>query len=73
VVRIESASTKQWNAVRSGSSYASQSDLPLTFGIGQDPVVTSLQIEWPSGVKQKFANIQPNQAILVDETRGIVK
>ncbi len=31
VVRIESASGKQWNMVRSGSSYCSQSDLPLTF------------------------------------------
>ena len=73
VVRIESASGKQWNAVRSGSSYASQSDLPLTFGIGQDPVITSIQVEWPSGTKQTFANIKPNQAIVVDETKGIVK
>ena len=72
-VRIESASGKQWNTVRSGSSYASQSDLPLTFGIGQDPVITSVQVEWPSGIKQKFANIQPNQAVVVDETKGIVK
>ena len=72
VVRIESASGKQWNAVRSGSSYASQSDLALTFGLAQDPMVTSIQVEWPSGTKQKFANVQPNQAILIDETKGIV-
>jgi hypothetical protein len=72
-VRIESASGKQWNTVRSGSSYASQSDLALTFGIGQDPAVTSIEVEWPSGTKQKFANIQPNQAIVVDETKGILK
>jgi hypothetical protein len=73
VVRIESASGKQWNAVRSGSSYASQSDLALTFGIGQDAMINSMQVEWPSGLKQKFANIQPNQAIVVDETKGMVK
>jgi enediyne biosynthesis protein E4 len=72
VVRIESASGKQWNAVRSGSSYASQSDLALTFGIAQDQMVTSVQVEWPSGTKQKFANIQPNQAIVIDEAKGIL-
>ena len=36
VVRIESTSGKQWNTVRSGSSYCSQSDLALTFGLGKD-------------------------------------
>ena len=72
VVRIESASGKQWSTVHSGSSYASQSDLALTFGIGQDPVITSLQVEWPSGTKQSFANVQPNQAIIVDEAKGIL-
>ena len=34
VMRIESASGKQWNVVRSGSSYCSQSDLAVTFGLG---------------------------------------
>jgi hypothetical protein len=72
LVRIESASGKQWNTVRSGSSYASQSDLALTFGIGQDPMVTSLQVEWPSGTKQKFANVPPNQSIVIDEAKGIL-
>jgi hypothetical protein len=72
VVRIESASGKQWSTVHSGSSYASQSDLALTFGIGQDPVVTSVQVEWPSGTKQKFANVQPNRSVVIDEAKGIL-
>jgi hypothetical protein len=72
-VAIVSASGKQWNVVRSGSSYASQSDLALVFGLGQDPVVTSIEVTWPSGVKQKFANVAANQFITIDETRGILK
>ena len=72
-VAIASASGKQWNMVRSGSSYASQSDLALIFGLGQDPVVTSIEVAWPSGTKQKFANVATNQFITIDETRGIVK
>jgi hypothetical protein len=40
VVRVESAGGKQWNVVRSGSSYASQSDLAVTFGLAKDATVT---------------------------------
>lgn len=72
VVRIESAGGKQWNAVRSGSSYASQSDLALTFGLGKDTVVTSISVEWPSGTKQSFKNISANKMVTIDEARGIV-
>jgi enediyne biosynthesis protein E4 len=72
-VAITSASGKQWNVVRSGSSYASQSDLALVFGLGQDPVVTSLDVTWPSGTRQKFAGVAANQFITIDETRGILK
>ena len=71
VVRIESASGKQWHTVRSGSSYCSQSDLALTFGLGNDPQVTSLEIEWPSGTRQKLTNIAANQFITVEEGKGI--
>ena len=67
-IAITSASGKQWNVVRSGSSYASQSDLALVFGLGQDPVVKSIEVTWPSGTKQKFANVPANQFITIDET-----
>src|ERR1700689_5395388 len=56
-VAITSASGKQWNVVRSGSSYASQSDLALVFGLRQDPIVNSIEVTWPSGTTQKFANV----------------
>jgi hypothetical protein len=72
VVRIESASGKQWNTVHSGSTYASQSDLALTFGLAQDSVVKSISVEWPSGTKQSFSNVNANQFITIDETKGII-
>ena len=71
VVRIESAGGKQWNVVRSGSSYCSQSDLSLTFGLGADTVVTNIEVSWPSGAKQQFKNVAANQRILLDEGRGL--
>jgi enediyne biosynthesis protein E4 len=72
VVRVESASGKQWNMVRSGSSYCSQSDLALTFGLGADVKAARLEVEWPSGVKQQFTDLAANQFLKVQEDRGII-
>ena len=72
VVRVQSASGKQWSMVRSGSSYASQSDLAQTFGLGQDPVVQAIDVEWPSGVKDHAANVKPNQIVVIEEGKGMV-
>ena len=69
-VRIESASGKQWNTVRSGSSYCSQSDLALTFGLGKD-TAASVQVEWPSGSKQQIGKVAADQFLAIDEARGI--
>jgi hypothetical protein len=71
VVRVVSNSGSQWNMVRSGSSYCSQSDLALTFGLGND-TSASLEIEWPSGTRQRFANVAANQRIKIEESRGMV-
>ena len=72
VVRVTSKSGKQWNMVRSGSSYCSQSDLALTFGLGSDPAVETIEIAWPSGEKQKLGGMAANQFLTIDETAGIV-
>ena len=71
VVRIQSAQGKQWSVVRSGSSYCSQSDLPLTFGLGKDTVVSAVDIEWPSGAKDHLTNVAANQFLTIEEGKGI--
>ncbi len=60
--------------VKSGSSYLSQSQLRLTFGLGKpDPSKRiSLKILWPAGDKQIIRNIKPNQYITVEEGKGII-
>ena len=73
VVRVEGSAGKQSDMMRSGGSYCSQSDLALTFGLGRDEKATSLQIDWPSGVKQKFSGVSANQFLTIDEIKGIVK
>ena len=63
VVRVTSASGSQRRMVRSGSSYASQSELPLTFGLGPDAVAEAVEVAWPSGATQRFADIAANQRV----------
>jgi hypothetical protein len=72
IVRVESASGKQWSTVHTGGSYCSQSELALHFGLAKDPVVKTIDIEWPSGARQKLANVPVNQFVTIDEARGIV-
>ena len=72
VVRVESAGGKQWSVVRSGSSYASQSDLAVTFGLAKDAAVTAVDVEWPSGTKDHIVNLKANQFITVEEGKGVV-
>ncbi len=60
--------------VKTGSSYLSQSELPLTFGLGkpQNGKTASMTIEWPSGKKDMIPDIKPNQFVTVQEGNGIV-
>ena len=60
--------------VKSGSSYLSQSELPLTFGLGKPDPSNQARIEivWPSGHKDVIAGVKPNQFITVQEGKGII-
>lgn len=60
--------------VHGGSSYLSQSEFPLTFGLGHpgsNPTV-GLQIAWPRGKKESFNSVKANQALTIEEGKGIV-
>ena len=60
--------------VRTGSSYVSQAELPLTFGLGkpEEGVTLTLEITWPGGQKDRIADIKPNQSIVVQESKGVI-
>jgi hypothetical protein len=67
VARVISAGGTQWQTVHSGSSYCSASDLALTFGLGKDAAATTIEIEWPSGTRQKLTNVPANQHLVIKE------
>jgi hypothetical protein len=66
---VESASGGQMQEVHSGSSYCSQSDLALTFGLGQDDVAKSVVVYWPSGHVDRLSDVRANQFKVVTESR----
>ena len=72
VARIDYAGGKQWQMLRSGSGYLSQSELVLPFGLGQETKVSSARIEWPSGKVDQLKDIAAGQTITVEEGKGIV-
>ncbi len=74
VLMKSSNGARQFALVKTGSSYLSQSELPLTFGLGkpEDDKSISLEINWPSGQKQSISGIKPNQFLTVQEEKGVV-
>jgi enediyne biosynthesis protein E4 len=71
VVRIFRHGTAQSQMVKTGSSYLSQSELPLTFGLGKDDSIDRLVIEWPSGRTEDYKNLRAGRAYECIETKGI--
>jgi hypothetical protein len=63
---------RQMREVMSGSSYYSQSDLRLHFGLGEASTVDLVELAWPSGVKESFRDLPANQIVTIQETKGIV-
>jgi hypothetical protein len=70
-VKIFSGTSVQSRLVKSGSSYLSQSELPLTFGLGKRDGVDRLVIEWPSGRTEEYKNLACGRAYECVEAQGI--
>lgn len=70
-VTVTTTSGAQTQVVRSGSSYASQSELALTFGLDAAGSAR-VDVAWPSGATQTFRDVRARQVIAIDESAGIV-
>ncbi|HKV25388.1 MAG TPA: CRTAC1 family protein [Candidatus Acidoferrum sp.] len=63
----------QTRLVRGGSSYLSQSELPVTFGVGKRDKVERVTIEWPSGRAEEYKRLATGKAYEVVENKGLTK
>jgi hypothetical protein len=71
VVRISVDGVTQSRLVKGGSSYLSQSELPVTFGIGKREKIERAVIEWPSGQTEEYKNLSAGKAYDCVESKGM--
>src|SRR5262245_22128267 len=62
-----------WAFVKTGSSYLSQSELPVTLGLGTATAVSGLRVTWPDGRVDNVPALQGNQHVVVQEGKGVVR
>ncbi len=70
-VRVFNGNETQMRTVQGGSSYLSQSELPVTFGMGGRDKVERAVVDWPSGATQEFKNLPTGKGYQLTENKGI--
>jgi enediyne biosynthesis protein E4 len=71
VVRIYHGGQSQSRMVRGGSSYLSQSELPVTFGVGKRDQIDRATVEWPSGRTEEFTKLATRASYQCVEGKGV--
>nr|WP_148218277.1 FG-GAP-like repeat-containing protein [Opitutus terrae] len=70
LVRVETASGVQVRSLVLLRGYDSTSEPVAHFGLGDDDVVRTLTVDWPSGERQTFTNVPVNRRITLTEPEG---
>ncbi|MGZ8899274.1 MAG: ASPIC/UnbV domain-containing protein, partial [Limisphaerales bacterium] len=55
-----------WRQVMPTRSYLSQSELPVTIGLGKSTTVDLLEVRWPGGSMQRI-QAQPGETVVVTQ------
>src|SRR3989441_5700088 len=67
---LKTASRTQIDEVRSGSSYISNNDMRVHFGLGTINKIESLEVRWPSGLVECYWNPRADSIVVVIEGSG---
>ena len=70
-VTIHTGAMTQFDEVRSGGSYLSQSDLRLHFGLGSAARVDLVEVRWPTGKVESFKDVAADKIYTIVEGKGI--
>ena len=66
-VKVITVHLSQMATVTTASSYLSSSDKRVHFGLGVESVAQSIEIHWPSGIRQVLKDVRADQILQVDE------
>jgi hypothetical protein len=56
--------------VQSGTSFVSQNDARLHFGLGEDARYARIEVLWPGGTRERFPGGEGNREVTVEQGRG---
>src|SRR5438874_11543504 len=68
-IRAAAGVLRQIREVAGGGSYLSQSDLRAHFGLGKSTRIDSIEVLWPSGLKQAFRDLEADKFYRIEEGR----
>jgi hypothetical protein len=71
-LRVFAGGITQSRIVKGGSSYLSQSELPVTFGLEKRDRIERVVIDWPSGRTEEYKNLPAGRCYECTEGKGIV-
>ena len=71
VVRVVHGGVSQMRTVKGGSSYLSQSELAVTFGVGRQDRVERVVVTWPNGRTEEFTNVATGREYDCVEGKGL--
>ncbi|MET0553995.1 MAG: ASPIC/UnbV domain-containing protein, partial [Vicinamibacteria bacterium] len=58
--------------VKTGSSYASQSELVLTFGLGAAAKASKVEVIWPGGATETVTDVAAGKTVTIAQGKGLV-
>ena len=67
-VKITTSQGSQYNETTTAVGYNSASDKRVHFGVGPASTVDSIELTWPSGIKQVMKNVKVDQVLTVTES-----
>ncbi len=69
-VSVKTDSRELIDEVRSGSSYISNSDMRVHFGLGATSRIQYVEVFWPSGLAERFRNVAVDSIVTLKEGSG---
>jgi enediyne biosynthesis protein E4 len=67
-VKVTTSLGAQYNQATTAVSYNSSSDKRVHFGLGSAAVLETIELTWPSGIKQTLKNVKADQILTVTES-----